>query len=64
MPNYAADKSGFALQEALGDYTIYIWAIGLCAAGQASTMVCTYAGQIIMGGCLELSLAPWCGAHK
>jgi natural resistance-associated macrophage protein 2 len=22
-------------------------------------MVCTYAGQIIMGGCLSLKLAPW-----
>jgi len=22
-------------------------------------MVCTYAGQIIMGGCLELHIAPW-----
>ena len=22
-------------------------------------MVCTYAGQIIMGGCLQIQLAPW-----
>ena len=55
---------GYALEASLGPTSLYVWAIGLLAAGQASTMVCTYAGQIIMGGCLELSLAPWCGAHK
>jgi len=36
-----------------------MWALGLFAAGQAATMVCTYAGQIIMGGTLEVQLAPW-----
>jgi Mn2+/Fe2+ NRAMP family transporter len=36
-----------------------MWAIGLFAAGQAATMVCTYAGQIIMGGCLQIQLSPW-----
>mmetsp|Transcript_26789 Transcript_26789/g.90350 ORF Transcript_26789/g.90350 Transcript_26789/m.90350 type:complete len:593 (-) Transcript_26789:148-1926(-) len=50
---------GYALEASLGPTSLYVWAIGLLAAGQASTMVCTYAGQIIMGGCLELSLAPW-----
>ena len=57
--DFGLQSEGFALKYALGDYTIYVWAIGLCAAGQASTMVCTYAGQIIMGGCLELKLSPW-----
>jgi len=50
---------GYALRGALGDSSLYIWALGLFAAGQASTMVCTYAGQIIMGGCLKLHIAPW-----
>lgn len=50
---------GQALQHALGGYALYIWAIGLLAAGQAATMTCTYAGQIIMGGCLEIQMAPW-----
>ena len=45
---------------AQGPGALYVWAFGLFAAGQAATMVCTYAGQIIMGGCLELHL----GAHK
>eukprot|EP00927_Polykrikos_kofoidii_P067096 TRINITY_DN62619_c0_g1_i1.p1 TRINITY_DN62619_c0_g1~~TRINITY_DN62619_c0_g1_i1.p1 ORF type:complete len:535 (-),score=71.77 TRINITY_DN62619_c0_g1_i1:24-1628(-) len=50
---------GDALSYGLGSYSLYIWALGLLAAGQASTMTCTYAGQIIMGGCLEIELAPW-----
>lgn len=50
---------GYALKAKLGHVSLYIWALGLLAAGQASTMVCTYAGQIIMGGCLEIRLAPW-----
>jgi natural resistance-associated macrophage protein len=36
-----------------------MWAVGLLASGQSATMVCTYAGQIIMGGMLELKLEPW-----
>ena len=36
-----------------------VWAIGVLAAGQASTMVCTYAGQLIMNGCLEIELPAW-----
>lgn len=50
---------GAALEHGLGKYALYIWAIGLLAAGQAATMTCTYAGQIIMGGCLDIQLAPW-----
>jgi len=50
---------GYALKHALGGYTLYFWALGLFAAGQAATMVCTYAGQIIMGGTLQIQLAPW-----
>jgi hypothetical protein len=79
---------GYALKATLGHASLFIWALGLLAAGQASTMVCTvrdqrwnsraehvltllcsppvlgrsleqYAGQIIMGGCLEIRLAPW-----
>lgn len=53
------DKEGIALKHGLGDYALYIWAIGLLAAGQAATMTCTYAGQVIMGGIIEINLAPW-----
>ncbi|KAJ8765532.1 hypothetical protein K2173_014654 [Erythroxylum novogranatense] len=38
---------------------LYIWAIGLLAAGQSSTMTGTYAGQFIMGGFLNLKLKKW-----
>ena len=53
------EGEGAALQQALGDVALYIWAVGLLAAGQAATMTCTYAGQIIMGGCLQIEIAPW-----
>jgi natural resistance-associated macrophage protein len=52
-------QEGTALKHGIGDAALYIWAIGLLAAGQAATMTCTYAGQIIMGGCLQIQLAPW-----
>jgi len=53
-------SEGYALADsALGNSSIYIWAFGLFAAGQAATMVCTYAGQIIMGGTLQIQLSPW-----
>ncbi|XP_052204676.1 metal transporter Nramp3-like [Diospyros lotus] len=38
---------------------LYIWAIGLLAAGQSSTITGTYAGQFIMGGFLDLRLKKW-----
>ncbi len=53
------ENAGVALADGIGGWSLYVWAIGLLAAGQASTMVCTYAGQIIMSGCLEMELPPW-----
>ncbi|EYU44458.1 hypothetical protein ABFS82_08G055100 [Erythranthe guttata] len=38
---------------------LYIWAIGVLAAGQSSTITGTYAGQFIMGGFLNLRLKKW-----
>ncbi|KAK6939683.1 NRAMP family [Dillenia turbinata] len=35
---------------------LYIWGIGLLAAGQSSTVTGTYAGQFIMGGFLNLQM--------
>lgn len=52
-------SEGAALRHGIGSVALYVWAIGLLAAGQAATMTCTYAGQIIMGGCLEIELPPW-----
>jgi len=53
------NSEGNALKFGLGGVAIYTWGVGLLAAGQASTMTATYAGQIIMGGCLEIQMAPW-----
>ncbi|KAK1942466.1 Metal transporter nramp1 [Phytophthora citrophthora] len=52
-------QAGVALSGMLGDYADIIWAIGLLAAGQSSTMTGTYAGQFVMEGFLNLHIAPW-----
>jgi len=36
-----------------------VWAIGLLAAGQASTMTGTFAGQFVMEGFIGWRVAPW-----
>ena len=36
-----------------------MWALGLLAAGQASTMTATLAGQIVMGGFLDWKISMW-----
>ncbi|CAL5385446.1 unnamed protein product [Camellia sinensis] len=38
---------------------LYIWGIGLLAAGQSSTVTGTYAGQFIMGGFINIRLEKW-----
>ncbi|KAJ4966320.1 hypothetical protein NE237_018169 [Protea cynaroides] len=55
-------NAGQFLQEKYGGERfpiLYIWAIGLLAAGQSSTLTGTYAGQFIMGGFLNLRLKKW-----
>ncbi|XP_059623956.1 metal transporter Nramp3.2-like [Cornus florida] len=55
-------NAGQYLQEKYGKGLIpilYIWGIGLLAAGQSSTITGTYAGQFIMGGFLNLRLKKW-----
>eukprot|EP01059_Diplonema_ambulator_P017117 TRINITY_DN29101_c0_g1_i1.p1 TRINITY_DN29101_c0_g1~~TRINITY_DN29101_c0_g1_i1.p1 ORF type:complete len:557 (+),score=189.59 TRINITY_DN29101_c0_g1_i1:53-1672(+) len=37
---------------------LYIWALGVLAAGQASTITGTYAGQFIMEGFLDMKVKP------
>ncbi|KAI3768300.1 hypothetical protein L2E82_18862 [Cichorium intybus] len=62
-----ADKIGLGnagqfLEERFGGGVVpilYIWAVGLLAAGQSSTITGTYAGQFIMGGFLDLRLKKW-----
>lgn len=42
-----------------GEAAMYIWAIGILAAGQSSTMTGTYAGQFAMEGFLNLKWKKW-----
>eukprot|EP00053_Salpingoeca_punica_P024397 m.13088 g.13088 ORF g.13088 m.13088 type:complete len:547 (+) comp6746_c0_seq1:278-1918(+) len=51
--------SGEALNKRYGAVIKYIWALGLLAAGQSSTMTGTYAGQFVMEGFLRIRMAPW-----
>ncbi|KAF3647826.1 Metal transporter Nramp2 [Capsicum annuum] len=56
------ENAGQYLQEKYGGGAfpiLYIWAIGLLAAGQSSTITGTYAGQFIMGGFLHMRLKKW-----
>ncbi|KAJ1266025.1 hypothetical protein BS78_08G119300 [Paspalum vaginatum] len=60
--NIGLENAGQYLQEKFGGGflpILYIWGIGLLAAGQSSTITGTYAGQFIMGGFLNLRLKKW-----
>lgn len=60
--NIGLGNAGQFLEEKFGGGLVpilYIWAIGLLAAGQSSTITGTYAGQFIMGGFLNLPLKKW-----
>merc|ERR1719483_797925 len=52
-------KGGVFLGCFFGPAAMYIWAIGILAAGQSSTMTGTYAGQFAMEGFLNLQWKPW-----
>lgn len=52
-------EAGEAVREALGGYAKVVWAIGLLASGQASTMTGTYAGQFVMEGFLDIRIPAW-----
>lgn len=55
-------NAGQYLEEKFGGGLVpilYIWAVGVLAAGQSSTITGTYAGQFIMGGFLNLRLKKW-----
>jgi NRAMP (natural resistance-associated macrophage protein)-like metal ion transporter len=51
--------AGKPLESLLGQSASLLWAIGLLAAGQSSTVTGTYAGQFVMEGMLNLRLANW-----
>jgi len=52
-------KGGIALGCTFGVAYTYIWAVGILASGQSSTMTGTYAGQFAMQGFLNLQWKPW-----
>ncbi|XP_026474305.1 LOW QUALITY PROTEIN: protein Malvolio-like [Ctenocephalides felis] len=52
-------KGGIYLGCAFGAAAMYIWAVGILAAGQSSTMTGTYAGQFAMEGFLNLQWSRW-----
>nr|BAJ61821.1 natural resistance-associated macrophage protein [Ascidia sydneiensis samea] len=47
-------RGGILLGCFFGPVAYYIWAIGILAAGQSSTMTGTYSGQFVMEGFLDL----------
>ncbi|XP_063330389.1 natural resistance-associated macrophage protein 2-like isoform X2 [Pelmatolapia mariae] len=47
-------KGGIVLGCFFGPAALYIWAVGILAAGQSSTMTGTYSGQFVMEGFLNL----------
>jgi len=53
-------EAGDALRDVLGgNGGKIVWSVGLLAAGQASTMTGTYAGQFVMEGFVKMKIAPW-----
>ena len=52
-------KGGIFLGCSFGLWAMYIWGVGILAAGQSSTMTGTYAGQFVMEGFLNLKWARW-----
>lgn len=52
-------KGGVFLGCQYGAVALYIWAIGILASGQSSTMTGTYAGQFAMEGFLNIKWARW-----
>mmetsp|Transcript_101377 Transcript_101377/g.295330 ORF Transcript_101377/g.295330 Transcript_101377/m.295330 type:complete len:548 (-) Transcript_101377:78-1721(-) len=52
-------SAGHYLGDQYGGYMRIIWGLGLCAAGQSSTMTGAYAGQWVMQGYLQLQVKSW-----
>ena len=52
-------KAGIFLGCTYGLYCMYIWGVGILAAGQSSTMTGTYVGQFAMEGFLNLRWKRW-----
>lgn len=53
------ENAHHSLEQSFGKSARIIWAIGLMAAGQSSTMTGTYAGQFVMQGFIELKVPAY-----
>lgn len=53
------ENAGYFLEQRYGEAALYIWAVGILAAGQSSTMTGTYAGQFVMKGFWHLKMKKW-----
>ncbi|VDK52284.1 unnamed protein product [Anisakis simplex] len=51
--------SGILLGCTYGIGALYVWAVGILAAGQSSTMTGTYAGQFVMEGFIQIRMIRW-----
>jgi natural resistance-associated macrophage protein len=60
MQDIGLENAGQYLGEAYGPAMVYVWALGLLAAGQSSTMTGAYTGQFVMTGYLQLKVSK-CG---
>ncbi|KAI6240029.1 hypothetical protein M3Y99_00486600 [Aphelenchoides fujianensis] len=52
-------RSGVLLGCVYGIGALYVWAVGIIASGQSSTMTGTYAGQFAMEGFLHIHISRW-----
>ncbi|TMS36711.1 hypothetical protein L596_003809 [Steinernema carpocapsae] len=52
-------NGGMFLGCEFGLVALYVWAVGIMAAGQSSTMTGTYAGQFVMDGFLKMQWPRW-----
>ncbi|KAF7133108.1 hypothetical protein RHSIM_Rhsim09G0015700 [Rhododendron simsii] len=57
--NITLNSASFLLQNVLRKSSSTIYAIALLASGQSSSITCTYAGQFIMQGFLDLKMKRW-----
>jgi natural resistance-associated macrophage protein 2 len=53
------EEASSALENLLGSHAKYIFALGLFAAGQASTLTGTFAGQYVMNGFMRFNIPIW-----
>eukprot|EP00879_Flechtneria_rotunda_P032602 GHRR01035837.1.p1 GENE.GHRR01035837.1~~GHRR01035837.1.p1 ORF type:complete len:102 (+),score=32.45 GHRR01035837.1:313-618(+) len=57
LQDIGLENAGMYLGKTYGQFMVYIWALGLLAAGQSSTMTGAYTGQFVMTGYLQLKVS-------